>query len=87
MLLAMIIWCAIPVVILAASLFVSSRDQRRKVVYLSAALATMIMVLVIGWTFCREDWGIWAFFVLPAALVTGLRLIVATVVPPEDAGR
>ncbi|MEU6727208.1 hypothetical protein ABZ917_26175 [Nonomuraea wenchangensis] len=87
MLLAMILWYAIPVVILVASLFVRSRDQRRKVVYLSAALAAMVMVLVIGWASYREDWGIWAFFVLPAASVTGLRLIIATVVPPEDADR
>ncbi|MEV4804060.1 hypothetical protein AB0K18_28995 [Nonomuraea sp. NPDC049421] len=87
MLLAMILWYAIPVVIVVASLFVSSHNPRREVFYLSATLAILIMALVFAWTVAREEWGVWLFFILPAALVTGVRLIVASVVASEDARR
>ncbi|MEW1839812.1 hypothetical protein AB0392_17865 [Nonomuraea angiospora] len=86
-LLAMILWYAIPVVIVVASLFVRSRSPRRKVLYSSVTLATLIIALVFAWTVDREEWGVWLFFVLPATLLTGVRLIVASVVASEDAGR
>lgn len=45
----------------------------------------MILVLAIAWTAGRDVWGFWLFFVLPAALVTGIRLLVATVMASSDA--
>ncbi|MFG6200821.1 hypothetical protein [Nonomuraea sp. JJY05] len=84
-LLAMILMYAIPVVIVVASLFVTSHNRRRKILYLSATLVAFIVVLVIAWTAGRDAWGFWLFFVLPAALVTGIRLIVATVLASSDA--
>lgn len=87
MLLAMILWYAIPVVIVVASLFVWSRSPRRKVRYLSVTLAILITALVFAWMVDREEWGVWLFFVLPAALVTGVRLIVASVVASEGVRR
>jgi hypothetical protein len=84
-LLAMILVYAIPVVIVVGSLFVTSRSPRRKILYLAVALAVMIVVLVIAWTSGRDAWGSWLFFVLPAALVTGIRLIVAIVLASSDA--
>ncbi|MET7337124.1 hypothetical protein [Nonomuraea sp. NPDC005650] len=86
-LLAMILWYAIPVVIVVASLFVWSRSPRRKVRYLSVTLAILITALVFAWMVDREEWGVWLFFVLPAALVTGVRLIVASVVASEGVRR
>ncbi|MFF4624586.1 hypothetical protein [Nonomuraea jabiensis] len=85
MLLAMILVYAIPVVIVTGSLFVTSRSPRRKILYLGVTLAAMIVVLVIAWTSGRDAWGFWVFFVLPAALVTGIRLIVAIVLASSDA--
>ncbi|MEV7970245.1 hypothetical protein AB0O34_30295 [Sphaerisporangium sp. NPDC088356] len=85
MLLAMILAYAIPVVIVVASLFVTSRSPRRKILYLSASLVALIVVLVIAWMAGRDAWGFWLFFVLPAALVTGIRLIVGTVLGSSDA--
>lgn len=81
----MILWYAIPVVIVVGSLFVTSRSPRRKVLYLAITLAAMIAVLLIAWTSGRDAWGFWVFFVLPAALVTGIRLIVAIVLASSDA--
>lgn len=43
------------------------------------------MIMVRGWTADRDAWGFWAFFVMPAMLVTGIRLIVATAVGASDA--
>ncbi|MGV9384390.1 hypothetical protein ACWDRB_51845 [Nonomuraea sp. NPDC003707] len=85
MLLAMILVYAIPVVIVAVSLFVMSRSPRRKILDLVFTLAAMILVLVIAWTSGRDAWGFWLFFVLPAALVTAIRLIVAIVLASSDA--
>ncbi|MEV0228310.1 hypothetical protein [Nonomuraea sp. NPDC050786] len=85
MLLAMILMYAIPVVIVVASLFVTSRSPRRKILYLSTTLAAFIVALAIAWTAGRDAWGYWLFFVLLAALVTGIRLIVATVLASSDA--
>ncbi|MEU4718236.1 hypothetical protein AB0G06_01260 [Nonomuraea dietziae] len=68
-----------------ASLFVTSRSPRRKIFHLSATLVAFIVVLVIAWTAGRDAWGFWVFFVLPAVLVTGIRLIVATVLLSSDA--
>lgn len=87
MLLAMILWWAIPVVIVMASLLLRSRSPRRKVIYLSATLIALIMIVVVAWMVDRAEWGAWLFFVLPAALVTGIRLIVASVVESEAARR
>lgn len=87
MLLAMILWYAIPVVVVGASFFAGSHSPRRKVLYLSVTLATLIMVLVFAWTVDREEWGVWLFFVLPATLLTGVRLIVASVVASEGSRR
>ncbi|GAA1622793.1 hypothetical protein GCM10009733_019300 [Nonomuraea maheshkhaliensis] len=85
MLLAMILWYAIPVIVVGASLFVWSPSPRRKVVYLSLALVALVVTLVIARVVDREGWGVWLFFVLPAALVTGVRLIVTGVTAESPA--
>lgn len=84
MLLGMIIMFAIPVVIVVALLFVTSRSARRNICYLSATFVASIVVLVIAWMVWPDDWGFWMFFVLPTTFVTGLRLIVAAVVGPPN---
>ncbi|MEV4562241.1 hypothetical protein AB0K12_00575 [Nonomuraea sp. NPDC049419] len=86
-LLAMILWYSIPVVVVGVSLFVRSRSLRRKVVYLSLALFVWVLALVVAWVMDREGWGVWLFFFLPAALVTGVRLIVAGMLARTPTGR
>ncbi|MEV4474701.1 hypothetical protein [Nonomuraea sp. NPDC049504] len=86
-LLAMILWYSIPVVVVGVSLFVRSRSLRRKVVYLSLALVALVLALVVAWVMDREEWGVWLFFLLPAVLVTGVRLIVSGVLARAPAGR
>ncbi|MEU6788510.1 hypothetical protein ABZ912_55785 [Nonomuraea angiospora] len=86
MLLGMILVYAIPIVIVAGSLFVTSRSPRRRILYLAVTFAAMIVVLVIAWTSGRDAWGFWLFFVLPGAFVTAMRLIVAIVLACNTEG-
>lgn len=55
----------------------TARSPRRKILYLSATLVPLIAVMVIAWTLNPDLWGLWSFLVIPAAIVTGIRLIVA----------
>lgn len=80
----MIILYAIPVAVVLASLFVTSRSARRNICYLSAAFVASIVVLVIAWMVWPDAWGFWLLSVLPTTFVTGIRLIVAIVVGPPN---
>ncbi|MGV9385774.1 hypothetical protein ACWDRB_58910 [Nonomuraea sp. NPDC003707] len=81
----MILVYAVPVVVVVASFFVTPRSPQRKILYLSATLVALIVTLMIAWTAGREAWGFWLFFVLPAALITGIRLIVALILGSTNA--
>ncbi|GGT05737.1 hypothetical protein GCM10010156_74280 [Planobispora rosea] len=81
---AMVIVYAIPIVVVVVSLFVTSRSFRRKILYLSTSLVAMATVPVVAWAIVPRDWGFWLFFVFPAALITGIRLIVAVALGPTE---
>jgi len=82
-----ILWYLMPVAVVGASLLVRSRSPRHKVVYLSLTLVALAVALVAAWVVDREGWGVWLFLFLPAALVTGVRLIVAGVTARNPADR
>ncbi len=85
--LTIILWYLMPVAVVGASLLVRSRSPRHEVVWSSLALAALAVALVVAWVVDREGWGVWLFLLLPAALVTGVRLIVAGVTARNPADR
>jgi hypothetical protein len=79
MLAAMLIVYALPVIVTALSLLVTSSRPCRKVLYLAASIGAYILLAVLGNLLLEDEPGLWMFIFGPAVLVTGIRLIIATV--------
>ncbi|WP_055483272.1 hypothetical protein [Sphaerimonospora mesophila] len=79
MLVDMLIVYALPVVVTVLSLLVTSSRPWRKVLYLTASIGVCVLLAVLGGLLIEDRPGLWLFVFGPAALITGIRLIVTAV--------
>jgi len=79
MLITMLIVYALPVAVTLISLLVASSRPWRKVLYLAAFIGVAVLSGVLGNLFIEDEPGLWLFILGPAVVVTGIRLIIASI--------
>ncbi|AWS40353.1 hypothetical protein [Streptosporangium sp. 'caverna'] len=76
---SMLIVYSLPVIMSVFSLLVTSSRPWRKVLYLAASIGVYVLLATLGNLLIEEEPGLWMFIFGPAVLITGIRLIISTI--------